>query len=516
VRIGAAAASVHAPKVFTSRAQLWAGSHYQFDDVWHDHFVVFNGLPVRVLEIGALDVRSGCRFAWGTKPRVEKNGKFENLREAEMRFLLASVLWNHGYNPRGTELVVEHGTATVREDIEDVLRRIGELPDKTPIVTVRRGGIQGNELAIGGSWHGTGKGNPRHKGALESLHNLIHNELAMLPGQSGMDKAHRPEALDNANGLLGQTDKLLKVKAQLPPERAALLKLPLLEYHSHFLPLLLDVYDRINGRDWHELEGWAASGFVTLDYKVAPEAIEWVGTERLLAMPAPLREALVAAARQDARLLRQRKLSPTEVWQAGRGQLQRVPAHVIADILGEDLAEERKCKNAYFEFDDMELSPEELRYEGRILTPDGREEELRDDTYQTFCNPFDLGQLFIHDAKGRHLGVARRVKRGVNAAEIQRELGRQRERLADLQRPLLARHAAEARAEARRLEHNADVIAGAPVTPEEKQRAAEVAANLRDFGAEAAREILQGEGPEPPEGGTPDGAGSDADFLSQI
>ena len=59
------AISAHAPKVFTTRKNLYVGSHYMFDDVKHDLFcyVLSANQVARVWEFGALDVFSACRFA---------------------------------------------------------------------------------------------------------------------------------------------------------------------------------------------------------------------------------------------------------------------------------------------------------------------------------------------------------------------------------------------------------------------------------------------------------------------
>jgi hypothetical protein len=67
------------PQIFSSaRKNLWYGSHYMIDDLWHDNFVVFgngkNTQLVRVLELDAMDVFSGYQPVMGTKPRVS-NGR---------------------------------------------------------------------------------------------------------------------------------------------------------------------------------------------------------------------------------------------------------------------------------------------------------------------------------------------------------------------------------------------------------------------------------------------------------
>jgi hypothetical protein len=72
-------------------------------------------------------------------------------------------------------------------------------------IKVERGGMQG-AAAHAGQYAGRSKGNFRIKAALESLGNLIHNEMAFLPGQTGKDRQHAPEQL---HGLLKHNDALL-------------------------------------------------------------------------------------------------------------------------------------------------------------------------------------------------------------------------------------------------------------------------------------------------------------------
>ncbi len=440
MRIGLGAARKFAPQTFSTRVGLWVGSHYMPDDVWHDNFVVFRGQVARVLELGTLDVFSGCRFAWGTQPRLRNaDGTEEGLKLKSMNMHLADVLFNHGYSPRGTTFMTELGTAAITERIEQLLYdRTGGL------ITVRRSGITGREQAVAGMALGRGGGNPSFKASLESLHNLIHNELASVPLQTGMDVEHRPEsthgALKHATDLLKAIQKLALTK----PERVALIRLPALEYHAEFLPLLSDIYAQINGRDWHQLEGWNECGHFTIDYRLAPDTDHWISRDQFLSLPPTTRELLQSAATADARFLRQRKLSPAEVHAQNRPALVRIPAYVVAEILGLDFAREERVEGSYFEFTDTEIAPEELRFEARIRTPEGREIELTDrERYQVFVNPLAPDQLFVHDARGVHLGIAKRVQKVCRAdvEALQRAHGRAKQRLADKLAPVRARHA---------------------------------------------------------------------------
>jgi hypothetical protein len=456
-RRGLGAAKAEAgPKVFTTRADLWPGSHYLFDDMWHDNFVVHAGQLVRVLEFDALDLYSANKFAWGCQPRLRsEEGTMGNLKESQMRFLLALILWRDGYSPRGTELVVEHGTAAIRDALEALLHdRTGGL------VRVRRSGFTGREQALVGDWQGDGGGNPRHKAALESLRSLIHAELGAIPAQTGKDRDHRPEG---TAGVLRYSSKLLSVAATLPAHRLELLKFPLLEYHGQFMPLLGDVYRAINSRTDHELEGWAEAGHMVIEYRLLADSPDWIGPQRLLGM-GPMEQAfLVERAKVDARCLRQRRLSPEEAWRRRRQtDLVRIPDFVVSEILGPDMAREVSVRGSYIEFQDQDLAPAELRYESRIRDPEGKERELPQDTYLAFVNPFCLDQLFIQDARGRHLGIARRDVRvsRMDDRALHSRLARVKEREKDLLTPQRARQVQKSRDAVELREHNAAVIQG--------------------------------------------------------
>lgn len=464
MRQGAAFAKALAPQVFSTRVGLWPTSHIMFDDVLHDNFVMFRGRPVRVIEIGALDVFSGMRISWGTKPRFERDdGTMDGVKEALMRFILASVLWQHGYDTeRGTVLMAEHGSAAIRERIERLLfdRTGGKI-------RVSRSGITGEHQHVAGLFKGRGMGNFRFKAALESSHNLIHNELGMLAGQTGMDVARRPEELA---GLLRYSEDIAKAAALLPPDRRKLLALPIHDYHSGFLPILGDVYDIINRRGEdpdrfdHELEGWEALGFVVTEFRLSAAANQWLGPEEFLRLPAPEQAAITRFAQANpSTYARARKLSPREVWHAHRRSLRPVPAFVISEILGQDFGREVRTSKGYIEIRDADISAEPLMFEARVVDEQGCESELRDgDKYTVFCNPFAPDQLFVHDARLGHIGVAKRVKRvsRLDPSALAEAHARAAKRTADLLVDVRARHAALTRERTQMMENNADVIEG--------------------------------------------------------
>jgi len=467
------------PQIFSTRANLWVGSHIMIDDMWHDNFVVFGRQIVRVLELDALDVFSGKLLTHGTKPRFRRDdGTMDGLKEKFAGLLVTGLFFNEGYSPRGTIVLAELGTAALEERIARILfDRTGGL------IRLRENGITGQEQAIltgrmyeNGSrkivgQRGQGKGNPRFKAALESLRNLKHNELGALQGQTGKDSDHRPE---QTHGQLKECEDLLKAMAVMAlknPARARQLQLTLMDYHADFCPLLIDVYREINDRTWHDLEGWHAAGNVIVELN---DAGNWTRAENLL--PAKSDALMMLAQADPKNYLRQRKLSPTEVYQRGRGDLLKLPMFVVGEILGDDHArEDMTVKGAYFnEISDRELSPEPMRFESVVLTPDGERRQLPDGKYKTFINPFDPRWLFVHDANDVCLGIApivERIDRG-DDKQLQQAFGNRARRMEELLKPIRARHAQTVREETKRVEHNARVLdTSKPFTPQEIERA---------------------------------------------
>ena len=442
LRIGRSAARSLGPLVYTTRRELWVGSHYLFDDMVHDHFVnVLDSKKTgRPLEFHGLDLFSACKFAWGMRVRTENEitGRMEGLREENMRSLLAVVFSRDGYHAeRGTELVVEHGTAAVREDLERLLFDLSRGK-----ITVRRSGIEGDPAHVG-QYAGRSKGNFRFKAALESLGNLIHNEMGFLAAQTGLSVDRRPEEI---HGLLRHNDALLDAFAALAvdrPQLAAALRFPVLS-DRQFHEIAMEVYRRINSRTDHNLEGW--------DLMVRPD---------------------------ERDLTRVRRMSPMEVWMAGRGQLTRLRAEHVALMLYRDCAVERTVAGGEITLRDSDIGSDEFRFDASSYR-DGEK-------YQVVCNSFDPDRAYLFDARRRFVGaIPRRIR--VSRADdeaVRREMGHVNKVLAERLAPVaaLGREIAQQRiADAR---HNAEVLAQAEATRSAtpSARAARAGSRLSD-GAE--------------------------------
>jgi hypothetical protein len=386
-----------------------------------------------------------------------------------MRFFLAGVLYNHGFSPRGTILMAEHGTAAISERCEKIL-----FDATKGLVTVRRSPMTGEEQALLQGWTGRSGGNPRFKASLESLHNLIHNELAYLPGPTGHDR-DEPET---TFGIVTYQKWLLKQSSKLPDRLRNALRHPLLDYTTEFVPLLRETYDRIiNARADHKLEGWEACGHVTTDYRLSPLSDDWITGDNYLALPDATRSMLSTLVQSDpATWSRRRYLSPAEVW--ARRELQPIGMHTVCDIIGPDLAREAKVTGSYIEIGACEINPEPLIYEARVYTLDNRAVELRSgEKVMAFVNPFFPARLVICDAAFRCIGVACLVQRISRADFTESAFGQKKARVAARLQEVRTRRADEETAIVLAKDHNSRLINGEPVLPEDQAQARSDAAH---------------------------------------
>lgn len=499
IRIGTSSkTNPYLPTVHTTRVGLWPGAVIQLDDVWHDNLVTLGKRRevVRVLELGALDLFSANRFHWGAKPRRRaENGKWETLRGKDMRLFLAGMLHRTGYSPHGTMLMSEWQTAKVEEDIARTLY------DTTGgLVRVDYQPIEGKQAALCGYWNGTEGGNFRAKACLESTHNLMHNDLAALPMQTGSPSSGLKGPVVTER-MVAYIARILKSVAEKVPQRLELLRLPTLDFHTQFLPFLMDYYQfGLNARTDHELEGWDRLQHVIGEYCAVPGSDQFFGEEVFLSLPSASQMVIREAARQNPELwTRRRNLAPAEVWQK-REKFTPVPAVVLCDILTDDLAREVTARRGFLEFCDQDIAPDPLIYQARYFSGPLKGREIpHGEKVKMFALPFDDATALVVDARGFYLGevaLYRRVlpidpgafgsaqpfehRPEIRSQELREAAGEKHSRIADILEPtrILHREAVSAAQDLR--EHNRRVVSGAPVTPEE------LAAARSEAGCQAA------------------------------
>lgn len=491
-RQGREAASQFRRRVFSTRVGLKVGQFYLFDDQEYDLKVNFMGRnnrrAMRPLGLNCLDLFSACCFAFGFKPTLwdSETETKKKLREEDMFWFVAHILMNFGYRTDdcGTTFIVEHGTAAINDTFAE---RINQATAGK--VRIERSGI-GGEAAFPGLFEGASKGNPRFKAALESFFNLVRNETAFLPGQVGLDRNHHPVEM---HGRDRYNNALLKAAAALPPERAALLKFPVLEW-TEFEQIAMDIYSRINDRLDHALEGWQESRLFTKEWRLA-DSHPWSPIQTFLALPAPQQTALATLIESDPSLCRSRKLSPAEVFHQGKQQLTKLPSCMLPVLLGVERGYPVNIVHGYITIKDKDIDADPLRFPvGHGL------QSLMQSGTLGYLNPFNPVLLVLADSQGRYIGetTLQETPNRADVESLKRQMGAAKKEEADRLAPVAARAADLARAKTQMHRHNTDVLDGKPITQDEIDRHQQLKENKRQYAKEVLS-VLQSEtiAPEP-------------------
>lgn len=464
MRKGMAPAAAYRRQVHTGRRGLYVGSHYMFDDMWHDLMVntLTERQAGRPLELFSHDLFSARKLRWGVRVRTQReDGTANGLTEDMTRYILAATLHLDGYHPeRGTVLVAEHGTAAIREGIETALRDLtgGKI-------TVERSGMQG-DAAHAGQYPGIRRGNPRMKASLESSNNLVHNVFAHLPAQTGKNRDDRPEHLP---ALLEENDRWLALYDRLAPRHRELITFGLLELNE-FTRIAQELYAQIEDDTEHDLTHWIECGLVVEEFHTAAGVVT---RDMLMAQGQAQVDAVMTLVETGLIVPKARKMSRREAWATGCRELVPLSGAGVVAILGADLALEKSMRHGEFEFEDAATGPGVHRYEGVIFDDRGKPVRLKEDRYQIFANPFALDWLFVCDARGAYLGQAKRIPdahRG-DIEAVHRAMGAAAAETAERLLGVRLRHADKANEKEARTRINEDLEAGAPVTEDETRAA---------------------------------------------
>ena len=451
-RIGPVAASAHRLPVLLTRAGLSVGEYVLFDDHEFNLKVNFPGQTraMRPLMFAALDLYSGCICGQGFRPTLwdAKLEKKSVLKEEDFRWFVIHHLLTRGYRTvdgkkrPGTTLVVEHGTAKLRD----------WFIEKLDYVTRGQVGVETSgkfsEPILAGLFPGQVRGNFRFKAALESMFNRVDNEFAALPGQVGKGRDFCPEELD---GRDRENDKLLAAEEAMGIE---LIK-PFWNWDA-FIQRALDGFAAINGRTDHNLEGWRKCGHVVDEWRPSAAVEAWHPMALLEDFSAEERAATHALLRVAPHLTRTRNLAPAEVYDAGRTGLTKLSLVHLPDLVGDEPGHVCRVDKGVFRMQREEHG--ELMWHATVhgqQLPQGEKFEL-------FFDPFAPDAAVVTDAARKVIGVApayRRVSRS-DEEGVKALLGTashwQAEALADVK----ARHGRIAREETARRAENARRLNG--------------------------------------------------------
>jgi hypothetical protein len=443
--IGKAAASQHRVKVHTSRVPLLCGEFYEFDDHEFNVKVIYPGQLkfLRPRGFFAIDVLSASCFARGLKPTLwdAQLQKKEALTEEDFMWFVVSVLTRYGFRPdeRGTTLVVERGTAAIREEFE---RRITDATHGK--VKVSRGGKFQARAHIGqldAAKPGRGKGNYRFKALVESHFNLVDNVCGSLPGQTGLNRDRCPEQL----GTLESQTRELMIALRNDPSLD--LDFAMLTWPRAFW-LITTLLDFVDDRKRHEIEGWRKLNFVT---------------QPLLT---PTGEIAVPS----------RLMSPKEVFAARRGELQPLPLHELPALLGPEHCyrtngkDTVEIRNGVVTIDNEEWTSESDPI--RFLAVDYHGDRLKNgERYRAYLNPFDTSVLVLTDGHNRALAECHRFDAAArnDLDAVKRLMGVTGQWQAKALEKQNIQHVAAGAEIARRNEQNGNATAGRNLADEPKR-----------------------------------------------
>ena len=476
VRIGLAAARDHVLPVLTTRVGLQVGSVYQFDDMKHNVKVNFPGniKAHTPLEFAAMDVFSGSRFAYGIRPTIEEIDakgikKRGELNEFEFRCCVAKVFCEFGYNPGGTIAIGEHGTAVFRPWLRELLTAAsdGKISFADSAIL--------NKQVHAGLYPGRSKGNFHVKACLESQHHLFQTATAHLPAQTGRNsRIDRPEQL---TGLDKYNEQLLKHAGselmRRDPERAAMLLLPAMGF-NHYLKLIYELYDILDWRTDHTLEGFEEACLTKNEFRLAKDSNDWHDAIELLQMEPAQAAAINALIASDMKAYyRHRLMAPAEVFNAGKAALTKLSKWHVPDILGRDSGLKNKHveSKGLINFRDKYFGPGEHIYYGVVTTPEGFQQALSTKRkYIIHLNPLALDQAFIRDQENNAIiGIAERYNKACKVDEhaIHVLMGKQNHDMKVKSDEIAARHVDQIEERAAIIKHNKGVLSGAIATPTE-------------------------------------------------
>jgi hypothetical protein len=396
------------PGVITTRKTGYPLQELQFDDMWHDFHVIHGTQLTRILEFNAVDWYSTYIFNPGLKPRLNMDGVNKALTEKDFRLYAVTLLYTVGWSPRGTRLQGERGTAAFRSGLADRLRHWSN-----GLLTIPLPGMSGTP-ALAGGFSEIAKGNPNAKALKEGRGKIIHNYLAALPGQTGMNPDDQPASIHGRNQ---ETMQLLSLQGMVKGLQLS---------HQTFeegVRAICHVNDLINRRWDHDNEGWVEENLITQDFLADPSTETWLP---LANIPADQRGAFQIIAMHSPNLLRTRRMTPLEVITPALQHTIKLTPEAMFDCIYEDVRRVETVNSGLLEFRDKDIGPGVFRYKAQYQGRDGFTKYLQNsEVVHLVVNPFHPELAGIFKPNGQYLGATRRhhdVVRG-DVDAIHRRIG---------------------------------------------------------------------------------------------
>ena len=252
------------------------------DDVDPDVYCHYEGETEarRPIGLGVMDVATGCVLGFTLVPRRKdrETGKVSGLQAFWARYLWANVFCGIGIDREaGLMGLLEHGTASLSDDdVFRINRILGPGPktdapaSQNPFAeegkgvwfVVLRSSTSGAPI-MKGLFNERASGIPTWKAPIESVWNLMHNEAAFLPGQSGRNWETAPKDIV---GWQREDKALVEFKRQLSTcpqaveilHRAQTYALSYRQLDESFKA----IFGAINNRHEHHIQEYEKCGYV--------------------------------------------------------------------------------------------------------------------------------------------------------------------------------------------------------------------------------------------------------------
>jgi hypothetical protein len=525
-RQGSKRAADFLPSILKTRVGTRFGQIVFFDDSDIDLKIAPRGTSQRALRpqsFVCLEYLSGAvldyvhRFRWWDT----EHEQYRTLTQQDFTWFVVSYLQKHGYrrDAQGTTFVFEHGCATGfnnrslatfggYHNFDEALAAVSY-----GCIRVERSGLFNQAAFAGMLFRPQSSGNPNFKAPLESLFNLVRNRMAALPGAVGRNREMKPSEQHGADHYTGQ---MLKLWERLDERHRKLIRFPMLTAEE-FGEVAATIYQALNARTDHGLEGWEKCGHVAPQFRFTPdERSPWMSREEVAAMPEDVRAMLLAKAETPGHV-RPWQLSPADVAAQCANELTKLPDCMIPLLIPTAWARPATVKSdRTIAIKDQLLGPEAFSYVCRIEDADGARVLSPGTKLLCYLNPYAPERLVICKEDGAFLGTLNQQTRAgwLDQDAILDQLKQRAEMKADMDtavRPHLEGLMAD-RAEMKA--NNQRLADGKPVTAEEIAEARAEAG--RQAARTAAANRLQGRGKEVDWDVVPDESGAWEDPFASL
>jgi hypothetical protein len=277
-------------------------------------------------------------------------------------------------------------------------------------------------------------GNPNFKSPVESMFNLVRNRLAALPGATGRNRDEKPA---EQYGQDKYVEQLLKLWPTLDERHREAMIFPI-PTAQQFGAAAYALYEAINARRDHDLEGWARCGHVTPLFRWTPDdRSPWIGQRELAKLIGdnPQLATAVDALTSIQGHVMTANLAPVEVADLYRHELTRLPDHLVPLLI--PVAWARKVtvtSERTIRIQDQLLGPDAMIYIARTENRDGAFVLKPGTKLLAYLNPHLPEKLILCREDGSFLGTIHQVTRAgwMDTEAITAQLATRAEMKADL------------------------------------------------------------------------------------